>query len=118
MSTVCDDIFVVFENVLSKRVVLHRLLSTVFGDRLVVSAQALSNIMVCARLLSRVCGDLFADFKDVLSGIGAPALGRVWGPWSVRIKGGTVWPCPGSICKERVDVWRPVDQKVRFFVRF
>jgi len=32
LSTVCDDIFVVFEDALSESLVLHRLVSSVWGD--------------------------------------------------------------------------------------
>ena len=39
LSTVCDDILAAFEDVLSKRLVLHRLLSTVVGDLFVVFVQ-------------------------------------------------------------------------------
>ena len=85
LSTVCDDIFVVIEDVLSKRMGLYRLLSTGFGDLLAAFVQAWSKIIVSERLLSRVCGDLFVAFEDVLSEMGAPALGRVLGPWKVRI---------------------------------
>ena len=85
LSRVCGDIFVAFEDVLSKRVVLHRLLSTVFGDLLVAFVQAWSEIMAFERLLSRVCGDINVAFEDVLPEMGAPVLGRVFEPWSVRI---------------------------------
>ena len=50
-STVCDDINVDFEDVLSKRLVLHRLLSTFFGDILVAFEEACSKLMLFRRLL-------------------------------------------------------------------
>ena len=85
LSRVCGHIFVAFEDVVSKRLVLHRLFSTFFGDLLVVFVQAWSEIMAFERLLSRVCGDIIVAFEDVLPEMGAPVLGRVFEPWSVRI---------------------------------
>ena len=85
LSRVCGHIFVAFEDVVSKRFVLHRLFSTFFGDLLVVFVLAWSEIMAFERLLSRVCGDIIVVFEDVLPEMGAPVLGRVFDPWSVRI---------------------------------
>ena len=73
LSRVSGHIFVVFEDVVSTRLVLNRLLSTFFGDLLVVFVQAWSEIMAFERLLSRVCGDIIVAFEDVLPEMGAPA---------------------------------------------
>ena len=40
LSRVCDDLHVVFEDVLSERLVLHRLLRTAFGDLFAAFLQA------------------------------------------------------------------------------
>ena len=40
MNTVCDDAVAAFEDVLSKRVVLHRLFSTVCDDLILAFEQA------------------------------------------------------------------------------
>ena len=48
-------------------VVLHCLLSTVCDDLLVVFEQAWAGVMVCERGLSKVCGDIFVAFEDVWS---------------------------------------------------
>ena len=47
--------------------VLHRLLSTVHDDLLVIFEQAWSGVMVFKRRVSRVSGDVFADLEDSLS---------------------------------------------------
>ena len=85
MRRVCSDIFAAVENVWSKRVVLHCLLSTVCDDLLVAFEQAWSGEMVLERRLSRICGDFFIDLENVWLKMGAQALGRVFEPWRVRI---------------------------------
>ena len=57
LSRVCGDLFAAFEDVLSKRVVLHYLLSTVCDDLIFSFEQAWSIVTVFERRLSRVCGD-------------------------------------------------------------
>ena len=76
-----------------------------FSDLLVHFIERISRLMIIERGLSRVCGDIFFAFEDVWSKMGAQDLGRVFEPWSVRIEGGTVWSCSGSISKERANAW-------------
>jgi len=47
LSTICDDTVVAFEDVLSKRLVLHCLLSTGCGDLFVAFLQAWGKVMLC-----------------------------------------------------------------------
>ena len=63
LSTVCDDIIPAFDEVLSKRVVLQRLLSTVCGDLLAVFEQTWSGVTVFELHLSRVCGFNFVALQ-------------------------------------------------------
>ena len=83
-NTVCDDVCVVFEDVLSKRMVLHRLLRPFLVISFVVSCRR--GHRYCFSMFSEQgCSDLFVAFEDVWSEMGAPALGRVLEPLSVRI---------------------------------
>ena len=107
LNRVGKDLFVASEDVVSKIWVCHRLLSTVCDglciafvqersgvirsrvivivDLFVAFVQAWPEIRFFLCLLSRVCGDIFVAFEDVLSEMGAPALGRSLEPLSVRI---------------------------------
>ena len=104
-STVCNDLLVAFEQPWSEVKVFERGLSRVCGDIFFAFEQAWAGVMVFERCLSRVCGYIFVAFEDVWSKVGAEALRRPFEPWSVRIKGGTVWSCSNSISKERADAW-------------
>ena len=71
LSTVCDDLLVIFEDVWSERVVVDRLLSTVCDDVFFCFRGCLFKKTGFATSsehgVSKVCGDLLGAFGDVWS---------------------------------------------------